>query len=301
MFLKQKRVMNVNFAKRFVKNGKLHIGVPADEGNLTKLNMDVSKGETSVLPPAYIGINCQRNADGEWIVDKNAEKESRLVNTIYLTWQDWHGNEHGKWCDVIKECYPKHFVEPVLVEIQLTKSSSREYLASVLDINNFVQQKDVIKLTINMFLEIFGCCFLYNEDFSFDISNIKRCQWEFLPQGERIWATAQWEQKMRDKNEKCDDFFQYRLDTINNFAPKEIFEGSKGMTGYFAFVFDDFCVFENGKYGNATYITDANDWQQLSQMSKSELFATNNVSTRLVHNENWQNCIKQFMHEASKK
>jgi hypothetical protein len=299
MLIRKTRILSADFSKKFVINGKLYIGVPADTDNIKKIELDINQGETSVLPSAYLGVNCRRNADGEWIVDKSGEKEWRTVNTVMWTWQDWGGNEHSKWCDIVKECYPKHFIEPTLIEIQLIKSSNKEYLASIINADNFEQQKDVIKQTINMFLEIFGYCLLYNERFTVDASNIKRCQWEFLPQGERIWVTSQWHEKMRERNENCDDFYQYRLDVISDFSPNEVYTGEKGMTGYFAFVFDDFCIFENGKYGNATYITNTNHWQQLSQMTKQQLFATNNVKVRFIHHSNWHQNIRRFMRETT--
>lgn len=300
MLIKKTRILNAGFTKKFIINKKLYIGVPANDENVEKLGIDISHGETSVLPSAQFGISSRRNADGEWIVDKNKEKERRIVNTVYWTWRDWRGNEYSEWRDVTKECYPKYFIEPTLIEVQLTRKSEKDYLTSIINVSNFDNQESVIKQTINMYLEIFGYCLLYNEKFTVDINNIKRFQWEFLPHGERIWVTTQWQQKMKEKNEKCDVFYQYRLDIINDFSPKEVYIGEKGMTGYFAFVFDNFCIFENGKYGNATYITNIDNWKDLSQMTKQQLFATNNVKARLIHHSNWHQNIRRFMRETTK-
>ena len=295
MFINKTRVQNVDFAKKFIKDGKLYIGVPADDTNIKKLGIDINRGETSVLPAGCFGKNCRHNTDGEWVTDKNGKKEPRHINTVKWSWRDWAGNEHSDWCDVYKECYPKYFIEPALVEIQLYIGKEKKYLASVLNVSDFDKQKNIIKQTINMYLEIFGYCLIYDENFSIDVNQIKRCQWEFLPPDEKIWVTSQWHQNMGKKNENHDEFFQFRLDTINSFSPNETYIGEKGMTGYFAFVFDDFCIFENGKYGHATFITKADNWQELSQMTKKELFESNNVLVRLVHQKFWFDQIQDFI------
>ena len=300
MLISKTRIKNADFAKKFIKNGKLYIGVPADDINIEKLGIDIDKGETTVLPSWNFGINCLRNAEGYWITDKNGKKEPRHVNTVLWTWRDWAGNEYSDWRNVIKECYPKHFVEPSLIEIQLAMDSDKKYLASIIDAGDYEQQKDVIKQTINMYLEIFGYCILYDEKFFVDIKHIKRCQWEILPPDERVWITSQWHQKFGKKNENCNAFFQFRLDIINSFSPNDVYIGEKGMTGYFAFVFDDFCIFENGKYGNATFITKSDNWQELSQMTKKELFESNNIIARFVHQKQWHNEIKQFIFQFNK-
>jgi len=300
MFISKTKIKNADFVKAFIKKGKLYIGVPADDININKLGIDIEKGETSVLPSPDFGKNCSRNADGEWIIDKSRKKVPRHVNTVKWKWRDWAGNEYSDWRDIIKECYPKFFVEPYLQEIHLVKNSNKNYLASILDINDFEHQKTYIKQTINMFLEIFEYCFLYDNNFSIDINHIKRCQWEFLPPDEKIWITSHWHQRMKERNENCDAFYQFRLDTISSFSPKETYIGDKGMTGYFAFVFDKFCIFENGKYGHATYITKADNWRELSQMTKKELFKSKNILAKFIHQKYWQDEIKEFIYQHDK-
>jgi len=289
------RVNNIDFTRKFATDKKIYIGVPADEINVEKLDIDIDMGETTVLPSGNFGINCRRNADGEWITDKSGTKEPRHVNTVKWSWRDWAGNEYSDWCDVYRKCYPKIFIPPDLIEIHLFISSGKKYLTSKIDIIEFEQQRRVIKQTINMYLEIFGYCFLYDENFDIEINNIKRCQWEILPPDERKIVITQWFQNMGNKKEPNDTFFQFRLDIISSFMPNETYIGEKGMTGYIAFVFDDFCIFEHGKYGNATFITKADNWQELSQMTKKELFASNNVLHRFVHQKSWHNDIRQFV------
>ena len=297
MIIKKTRIQNVDFAKEFITNGKLYIGVPADEVNAAKLGIDLSLGETSVIPAPGFGKNCDRNVNGEWITEKSGAKELRHVNTVKWTWRDWAGNEYSDWRNVAKECYPKSFINPYLIEINLVKNSDRNYLASIIEIIDFEHQEKIIKQTINMFLEIFGYCILYDAEFIIDFNNIKRCQWELLPPDEKIFVISQWLKTHKDKKENIDAFFQFRLDTIISFSPNETYVGEKGMTGYFAFVFDNFCIFENGKSGNATYITGAENWQELSQMTKKELFDSGNILARFIHQRQWYDQIKQFVYQ----
>lgn len=49
-------------------------------------------------------------------------------------------------------------------------------------------------------------------------------------------------------------------------------EGVNGFKGYYAYLYDNYCVLESAFYGNATYIIPKDNWEELSQKTKRELF-----------------------------
>jgi hypothetical protein len=299
MYFNQNRVINVNSTETYVKDKQLRIGVPASEENIQKLELDIESGETSILPSPLKGINCSRNAIGECIADKSQNKEPRTINTVYWSWKDWSGKEYSDWCDVTKDCYPKKLIPPTGIEIQLSKHDGKKFLSSIVEVENFEESQETIKIALNMFLEIFGCCYVYNEDFNFNPFDVKRCQWQLLPEGERIWVSEQNNLKKRQNAKSENSFFQHRLDILNSFSPTEKYVGTNGFAGYFAFIFGKYCIFESGWYGNATYVVASKDWERLSQMTKQELFASNNVIERFTHTKSWDGEIGRFMKNAA--
>ena len=194
--------------------------------------------------------------------------------------------------------YPKVEIPASNIEFLLTKNNSGEsfILANI----NSKTDKQIVKQTINMFLEIFGFCEIFNEDLDLvDIHNkIKRCNWELLPPGVRaITLTSANKEK---NNKKRPDYNQLRLDTLNSYEPIEIFVGSGGFTGYHAFVFENICFLENAYYGNATYVVPKDKWKELSQLSKQEVLATSDVIDKVNHTKEWFDKIDALMNKYEK-
>lgn len=304
MFISKSRVEKIGFVKQYIKNKRLCIGVPASSDNINKLGIDISNGETSVIPSPSLGSNCRKNAEGEWITDKTAEKERRYVNTIYWTWHQWAPGggteEQCDWRDVYRLCYPKKFIDPDCMEINLVSVSDKQFLASSIYVKNFEESTRLIKQTINMYLELFGCCYIYDNKFNFDATSVKKCQWEFLPAGEKIWVSEQVKKAKISNRRNRDDFFQHRIDVFQSHSPQQVYYGVKGFAGYYAFIFGEYCVFENGLYGNATYITTSENWEFLSQMTKRELLYSKNVIQRIIHDSSWDGKIDAFFRRIGK-
>ena len=61
------------------------------------------------------------------------------------------------------------------------KNDRKFIIANIKDYSN----KSLLKQIINMFLEVFGYCEIFNEDLDLVKDNllIKRCNWEILPKG----------------------------------------------------------------------------------------------------------------------
>ena len=140
-----------------------------------------------------------------------------------------------------------------------------------------------------MFLEIFGFCEIFDEDLDLiDIHNkIKRCNWELLPPGVRTIALTSIKREKESKKKKRPDYNQ-------------IFVGSGGFTGYYAFVFKNTCFLENGYYGNATYVVPNDKWKELSQLSKQEVLSTTDVIDKVNHTSDWFDKIDILMNKHEK-
>ena len=299
MIIIKKRIISLDFLDKY-KNDDIKIGIHVTNNEYEKLGIKEFVEGTAIQPSPELGINCNRNSNGYSFPDKTKPKEDRIVNTIYWTWQDWGGNEHGDYFDVSRKVYPRVEIPASNIEFLLTKNNSGEsfILANI----NSKADKQIVKQTINMFLEIFGFCEIFNEDLDLvDIHNkIKRCNWELLPPGVRAIALTSANKEKERNNKKRPDYNQLRLDTLSSYGPFEIFVGSGGFTGYHAFVFENTCFLENAYYGNATYIVPTDTSQALSQLSKHEALAPADVIDKVNHTKEWFDKIDALMNKYEK-
>ncbi len=209
------------------------------------------------------------------------------------------GRDEGYY-DIIKEVYPKIEVPASNVEFVLTKNTSGgEFILANIDPK---ADENTLKQTINMFLEIFGFCEIFNKDLDLiDIHNkIKRCNWELLPPGVKTIALTYKAKEREKKERKKPDYNQVRLDTLNSYKPSEIYIGTGGFTGYYAFVFKNICFLESGYYGNATYVVPENKWKELSQLSKQEVLSTTDIIDKIIHTSEWFKKVKALIDNYEK-
>lgn len=296
MIISKKRIISLDFLDKY-KNDNIKIGIHVTNNEYEKLGLKEFVEGTIIQPSPELGINCNKNANGYSYPDKTKPKEYRVINTIYWTWQDWGGNEHSDFVDISKKVYPKIEVPANNVEFVLTKNKSGElFILAKVDLKT---DRDVLKQTINMFLEIFGFCEIFNDDLDLlDIHNkIKRCNWELLPPGVKTMALTSINNEKERKKGKRPDYNQSRLDTLDSYKPTEVFVGSGGFTGYYAFVFKNTCFLENGYYGNATYVVPKDKWKELSQLSKQEVLSTTDVIDKVNHTSEWFDKIDILMNK----
>lgn len=294
MIISKKRITSLDFLDKY-KNDNIKIGIHVTNNEYEKLGIKEFVEGTTIQPSPEFGINCNRNSNGYSFPDKTKPKEDRIINTIYWTWQDWGGNEHGDCFDISRKVYPRVEIPASNIELLLTKNNSCEpFILANIDSKT---DKKIIKQTINMFLEIFGFCEIFNEDLNLiDVHNkIKRCNWELLPYGVRAIALTSINKETEREKKKRPDYNQLRLDTLNSYKPSEIFVGSGGFTGYYAFVFKNICFLENGYYGNATYVVPKDKWKELSQLSKQEVLSTSDVIDKINHTREWFSKIDILM------
>ena len=96
-------------------------------------------------------------------------------------------------------------------------------------------------------------------------------------------------------NQKTDTYDIARLNYMEMYNATTMVEGVNGFKGYYAYLYDNYCVLESAFYGNATYIIPKDNWEELSQKTKGEVFDEKKVVEKIDHTETWkQNIARRF-------
>ena len=244
----------------------------------------------TVLPISR-GKSSRYNAEGAYNLLKDLPKENRYIRTIYRTWTDWHGGEHGREVDIYKDCYQREFLPPPSLELTYLENGRGSLISSQTFVNDRANHND-IKLAINILLEVTGECevVLANLD---EIPNveIERVNWTFLPPGENPWDRIERTvmEKTRDCSESMQDIIIRRQENIYRLTPAREFRGEGGFSDYIAYDFPNhgIVVLESLKFGNAIYVFGQN-WDIVSRLTKAEVIAGNLQIDRIVHSGGWE-------------
>lgn len=287
---KRKISLPINIDRRVVK-----IGVPYEEKMKDIINL-INVGD-SVLPAQKFGRWCKRNANRYSYPDKTKPKELRTIFTLsYYPYGNIDAGERE--FDVERMCYPRVDVAPLGIEMVLIESEAGQKYV-VADLDNY---DDYHLLTaINIFVEVFGFCHLSDEGFE-EKKGIARlhCNWEFLPPGE--WPSKHLDNYITNSkdNDKKHLYFKERLEHIEKIGCSVAYTGNGGFSDYVAYQFKKICVLESAEYANATYIVPIDIWEELSKMTKYQLYSNNYCLRRLPHTTKWREQIVEIVHELEK-
>lgn len=288
--IKGKRIRKVNIPKEF-DSSKIQIGIPVSGDEAERVCL-YEQGDM-VLPLGNFGAQSRKNAYGYTYADKSKPKERRYVST---NWVYPFGNTNASMvaADIYKHCYPKVIVPPYGIELQLYQDGIGQKFV-IADMNDEIRENH-LKETINLFLEIYGVCYIFDETIQVDKSSRRqRCNWEILPAGEL--PSKHIKKQLMEHGQKTDTYSIFRLEYMEKFKSEKIVEGINGFNGYYAYVFKNYCVLESAVYGNATYIIPKENWEILSQKTKKELFNAEKVVAKLDHTEKWQKNITSMFNE----
>lgn len=151
--------------------------------------------------------------------------------------------------DIYRSCYPKEVVPPCGIELQLFEDENRQQFV-IAYLTDEIRKKYLIE-TINLFLEIYGVCYIFDGTIQIDNSTRRqRCNWEMLPPGEMPSKHIQ--KQLIERGEKTDTYNIFRLEYMEKFKSEKVVEGINGFNGYYAYIFEKYCVLESAVYGNAT-------------------------------------------------
>lgn len=284
----KKRILKLNLPHGYNVDN-IEVGVPVLSDEAKKVNL--KKVGDTILPAAYFGINSAKNANGYSYTDKTKPKENRYITT---NWFQPYGNEYASpvSVDIYRDCYPVVHVPPTEIEFTLHENSDGEkYVIAVLTSN---VRKNLLKEVVNLFLEIYGFCFIFSNEISI-VQGTKRtrCNWEILPPGKK--PSGHVKEQLQKLGYDFDTFDVARLEMLDKYEVEQIAEGINGFDGYYAYVFTKHCVLESAKYGNATYIIPKENWEIFSQKTKKELTDQNVVIDKIVHTESWGKKIRMAL------
>ena len=282
--IKGKRIRNVNVPKEYDIN-RIQIGIPVTSGEAERVGL-AEKGDI-VLPSGTFGAQSRRNAYGYAYADRSKTKERRYIST---NWVYPFGNNNASMvaADIYKECYPKVVVPPCGIELILFEDNNGERFVMV-NMNDEIR-KNYLKEAINLVLDIYGICYVFDGIIKIDNSTRKqRCNWEILPVGQM--PSKHIEKQLKERGAKTDTYNIFRLEYMEKYDSEKIVEGINGFNGYYAFVFKNYCVLESAVYGNATYIIPKENWEILSQKTKKELFDEKKLIGKIDHTDKWQQNI----------
>lgn len=283
-FIKGKRIRKVNIPKEY-DISKIQIGVPVTGDEAERVGL--FEAGDMVLPSGSFGAQSRRNAYGYTYADKSKPKERRYVST---NWVYPFGNTNAFMvaADIYKPCYPKAVVPAYGIELQLFEDENGHQFV-IADLTDEIREK-YLKETINLFLGIYGVCYIFDGTIRIDTSIRKqRCNWEMLPPGKM--PSKHIEKQLREHGKKTDTFNIFRLKYMETFKSEKIVEGINGFNGYYAYIFEKYCVLESAVYGNATYIIPKENWEILSQRTKKELFDEKKIVGKFDHTEQWEKNI----------
>lgn len=282
--IKKHRINKLHIPETYDIN-KIQLGIPvtANEAAIVGLK---EVGHI-VLPSGKFGPQSKRNAYGYSYADKSKPKERRYVST---NWIYPHGNTNASKMavDIYKPCYPKVEVEAYGIELQLYEGADNQRYV-IVNMTDEIR-KDHMKEAINLMLEIYKECYVYDGVISVDKTIKKqRCSWEMLPQGEM--PSRHVKKQLKAMNQNSDTYDIARLNYIEEYNAATCVEGINGFKGYYAYLFEKHCVLECAIYGNATYIIPKDNWEVMSQKTKKELIDEKVLIAKLEHNQNWKRNI----------
>lgn len=303
MKINKKRIRNVkNYLSEFKTDDNIRVAVKVDSVNKDILNnlgfsSELAVGEC-ILPDARLSKAAMENSEGRCIIRKDIPKE-KYDRYWEWSWEDWGGNTHYDFTYITKERYVREYLTPEGVEITILKSQNGSKWLSTETIPVLEEMYDRIKLSVNLFLSLFGECHIVNNRFETPIRVTKSCDWEILKPG--CIPSADIRKSIdraieRNVTKSKKRFYKRGIDELIENSPKVVAVGTKGFNGYLVFEYpkQGIAILESLMPNNATYILGKN-WEAISRLTKREILDNNLHIDRIFHYQTWSEQIKQYL------
>jgi hypothetical protein len=256
----------------------------------------------SVLPSAHLGRAATFNAEGREVVHDDQPMET-IYRTAEWTHEQWNGPYTETVTDIVErpyQRYPRSYIDPPSVE--LTVKQAENGTLFVCGPNRTIgREDDALIHDVNLILNIVGECELLAQNLVTPIrGNIRRLNWNVLPQGHYPWADLK--PRIAPTIERMTDsarpVIEHRLEIVSRYPHEFVAIGQAGFAGYVVFGFPALGIFvlECVHDGNATYIF-GQDWEGLSRLTKAEILTERLQLHRIIHARNWNLRLGEIMRE----
>lgn len=258
--------------------------------------------------PQPIGPFSDENINGREVIHKDQPKYPK---SVYMgerpNYGDWSKGSFGLWST--RKVYPRSFIPPRHIAVKINDNEHlRQAEIRILSfrlephlVRADAHFEDTLLFYLNLCKEVLGGCDVFKSDVSpRDIISSRKLQWEIFPPGERSFRT-ELQRRLANASSEVRQRLLARADVIESLNPSKYAIGTGFNSNYYGAIFaDDLVVFENLEYGNATYIL-RDDWERLSQLSRTELLATDADFDRLLHNDSWATILRRIIRDELRK
>lgn len=214
----------------------------------------------SVLPSAHLGRTARFNAEGREEVHRDEPKET-VYRPVEWTHEQWNGPYTETVTEVIErpyERYPRSFIEPPSVELTVRQSADGTRYVCAPE-RTLGRDDEQLTHDVNLILDIAQECELLSGNLVSPIhGNLRRLNWDVLPQGHYPWERLG--PVIRPTIERLPDaakpVIEHRLEIVSRYPHEFVAIGKAGFAGYVIFAFPALGIYvlECTHEGNATYV-----------------------------------------------
>jgi hypothetical protein len=251
-------------------------------------------------PPRICGTQARRNLDGWDEKRKDLPKETRDISS----WApSWHSSGHHLVSRTIEAWQVTHHAARLLTLSATVLEPLKEAAIIRFRIDQPLDRKEPnfandLMLNLRLLREAVGEARIYRADLSDeDFARLQSVDWELLPQGSADRVLERLGNSGRVHSARMETACE-RLRVLDRLAHDGFIVGHGKFARYFGAKFGDRLVaLENLEYGNALYVFE-DDWESLSQLSRTELIKQRDARVRRVpHIPGWQSAIRQLLRQ----
>lgn len=256
----------------------------------------------SVLPSSHFGRTAAFNAEGRDVVHRDQPMET-VYRHVEWTHDQWNGPYTERVTEVVErpyQRYPRTFIQPPAIELT-TRLSATGQLFVCGPVRILGRDDDALVHDVNLVLDVCKECEILSDGLVSQLNgNVRRLNWNVLPQGHYPWDVLQphVRQAVDRLTEQAKPVIEHRLETVSQYPHQFVAIGNAGFSGYVIFGFPQLGIFvlECTHEGNATYVFGQN-WEELSQMSKAEILRGDLQLHRLIHVQGWRHQLARMMRQ----
>lgn len=249
-----------------------------------------------VLLPAIVGPRSRFNADGDERVHRDRPKEI-VTRLAWARWLERHGEDQREVRGVRPwpyQRFPRTQVRAPGVELRVVTLADGRLAVAAGTLERGADDARLLH-SINLLLELFGECDLLGRD---DLAPAPaeaagtRLNWELLPPA----APEPLERVVEGLPPKDRHVAEYRIARVRELEPDFLAVGRAGFRGYAIFGFAERgrFVLESLYHGNETLVS-GHDWDELSQLGKSELLGDRVHEQRIEHSRGWESRLRDAL------